>query len=67
MCHNRTEIAEVIKAPKSTVSRELRRICGLGGYLPKQAHCKALNYRNNRQAWIMPDNWELIEANLRLE
>ena len=67
MGHNRTEIAEVIEAHKSTVSRELRRNCGLRGYRPKQAHCKALNRQNHSQARIMPEIWQLIEAKLRLE
>jgi IS30 family transposase len=61
------EIAEVIGAHKSTVSRELRRNCGLRGYRPKQAHCKALNRRNHSRARIMPEIWEMIEAKLRLE
>jgi IS30 family transposase len=67
MGHNRTEIAEVIGAHKSTVSRELRRNSGLRGYRPKQAHRKALNRRNHSRARIMPEIWEMIEAKLRLE
>ena len=67
MDHNRTEIAEVIGAHKSTVSRELCRNCGLRGYRPKQAQRKALDRRNHGRARIMPENWEMIEAKLRLE
>jgi transposase, IS30 family len=67
MDHNRTEIAEVIGAHKSTVSRELRRNCGLRGYRPKQAHHKALNRRNHSQVRIMPDIWELIDTKIRLD
>jgi IS30 family transposase len=36
--HQQTEIAAVVGVHKSTVSREIRRNCGLRGYRPLQAH-----------------------------
>ena len=67
MDHNGTEIAEVIGSHKSTISRELRRNCGLRGYRPKQAHCKALSRHNHRPARIVRETWKMIETKLCLE
>ncbi len=67
MDHNRTEIAEVIGAHKSTISRELYRNCGLRGYRLKQAHQKALCRRNHSRVRILPETWELIETKLCLD
>ena len=67
MDHNRTEIAEVIGSHKSTISRELRRNCGLRGYRPNQAHFKALSRHNHGPARIFRETWEMIEAKLRLD
>ena len=65
--HNQTDIADLIKVHKSTVSRELRRNRGLRGYRPKQAHQFALNRR--KKAWyrIEASTWILIEALIRQE
>ena len=65
--HNQTEISEVIGSHKSTISRELRRNCGLRGYRPKQAHFKALSRHNHGPARIFRETWEMIAAKLRLD
>lgn len=64
---NQTEIAQLIKVHKSTISRELRRNRGLKGYRPKQAHQFALNRR--RKAWfrIEASTWIVIESLIRQE
>ena len=67
MGHNQTEISEVIGSHKSTISRELRRNCGLRGYRPKQAHFKALSRHNHGPARIFRETWEMIAAKLRLD
>jgi IS30 family transposase len=66
--HNQSQIATDIGCHKSTISRELRRNCGLKGYRPYQAdelaydrQCAA--YRA-RIAW---ETWQQVERLLRLE
>ncbi len=65
--HHQTDIADLIKVHKSTVSRELRRNRGMRGYRPKQAHQFALN--RCKKAWYRIDasTWILIEALIRQE
>lgn len=67
MGHKQTEIAEVVRVHKSTVSRELQRNRGQRGYRPKQAHQLALSRRNKAKRRIQPEIWALIEAKLRLD
>jgi len=64
--HNQSQIAAHVGCHKSTISRELRRNCGLKGYRPYQANemaydrqCEA--YRS-RIAW---DTWQQVERLLR--
>jgi len=64
MGHNRTEIAAVIGAHKSTVSRELRRNRGQRGYRPKQAQQMASSRRKKAKPRIQEDSWSLIESKL---
>ena len=47
MGHHQSEIAVVLKRHKSTISREVRRNCGLHGYRPKQAQRLALALRSS--------------------
>jgi IS30 family transposase len=49
--HSQSEIAAVLGRSKSTISRELRRNCGLRGYRPKQAQRLA---QERRQAKVKP-------------
>ena len=64
--HNQTEIAEILGVHKSTISRELRRNCGLRGYRPKQAHSLAMESQNNRAtARISNSTWSSVERLLR--
>ena len=64
--HNQTEIAEILGVHKSTISRELRRNCGLRGYRPKQAHSIAMESQNNRAtARISNSTWSSVESLLR--
>lgn len=65
--HNQTEIAQLIKVHKSTISRELRRNRGLRGYRPKQAHQFALDRRKKARYRIESSTWTLIEALIRQE
>ena len=46
--HPQSGIATVLKRDKSTISREVRRNCGLRGYRPKQAQRLALVRREAR-------------------
>src|SRR5690606_20464396 len=51
---------------KATISREVRRNCGLRGYRPQQAHQFALHRRQAKaQPRITPVHWRLIERLLR--
>ena len=45
--HKHSEIATVLKRHKSTISREVRRNCGLRGSRPKQAQRLALALRSS--------------------
>ena len=63
--HNHTDIADLIRVHKSTVSRELRRNRGLKGYRPKQAHQFVLNRRKKSRYRIKASTWILIEALIR--
>ena len=45
--HPQSGIATVLKRDKSTISREVRRNCGLRGYRPKQAQRLALALRSS--------------------
>ena len=65
--HNQTDIADLIKVHKSTVSRELRRNRGLRGYRPKQAHQFASNRRKKARYRIEVSTWILIEALIHQE
>jgi IS30 family transposase len=47
MGHDQSEIAVVLKRHKSTISREVRRNCGLRGYRPKQVQRLALALRSS--------------------
>ena len=47
MEHHQSEIAVVLKRDKSTISREVRRNCGLRGYRPKQVQRLALALRSS--------------------
>ena len=47
MGHDQSEIAVVLKRDKSTISREVRRNCGLRGYRPKQVQRLALALRSS--------------------
>lgn len=63
---NQSEIAELIGVHKSTVSRELRRNSGGRGYRPKQAHAKALQRREEKMCWGIPESsWQRVEQLLR--
>ena len=65
--HRQSEIAQLIKVHKSTISRELRRNRGLKGYRPKQAHQFALNRRNKAWFRIEASTWIVIESLIRQE
>ena len=54
MGHHQSEIAVVLKRHKSTISREVRRNCGLHGYRPKQAHLAPGPPRGQGQAEDCP-------------
>ncbi|OOZ38458.1 IS30 family transposase [Solemya elarraichensis gill symbiont] len=66
--HNQSEIADIVGVHKSTISRELRRNCGLRGYRPKQAHQLTSNRRQVKvYARISLEDWCLIDQLLREE
>jgi IS30 family transposase len=66
--HNQTQIAVNLACHKSTISRELRRNCGLKGYRPGQAEEMAYDRQceaySARIAW---HTWQEVERLLRLE
>jgi len=63
---SQTEIAEELRVHKSTVSRELKRNTGGRGYLPRQAHRKALNRRKDKVSPRIPEStWILVEKYLK--
>ena len=65
MGHNQTEIAQVLEAHKSTISRELCRNEGKRGYRPQQAHSLALERRRKAVPRITDELWALVEKLLR--
>ena len=66
--HNQIQIAQIMGRNRSTISRELRRNCGLRGYRPKQAQGFS---DGRRQAKVPPrfsgTHWVLVERLLREE
>ena len=66
--HNQSMIATVIGELKSTVSRELRRNRGGGGYRHKQAHGLALfRHQGKSLPHIDAGTWAFIETLVRKE
>lgn len=64
--HKQAEIAAIVGVDKATISREVRRNCGLRGYRPQQAHQFALHRRQAKaQPRITSVHWRLIERLLR--
>ena len=64
--HTQTEIAELLKVHKSTISRELRRDRGQRGYRPNQADTLAIQRREAAcQSRIPSHHWERVETLLR--
>jgi len=63
--HSGTEIAEVIRVHKSTVSRELRRNRGQRRYRPQQAHQLSMARRCKTRHRICSETWNLIETLIR--
>jgi len=78
---NQTQIALLIGCHKSTISRELRRNCGMKGYRPYQAdelaydrQCEAYRARITGETWMLVElllrqDWspEQISGRLKLE
>src|SRR5215216_5652705 len=78
---NQTQIALLIGCHKSTISRELRRNCGIKGYRPYQAdelaydrQCEAYRARISGETWtlvelLLRQDWspEQISGRLKLE
>jgi len=61
--HPQSGIATVLKQDKSTISREVRRNCGLRGYRPKQAQRLALAHREAKaKPRVAPGTWERVES-----
>lgn len=61
-----TEIAPIVGVHKSTISREVRRNCGLRGYRPKQAHRFAEIRRAGAvQPRISSGTWTMVKRFLR--
>lgn len=65
MEHTQSEIAQVLKVNRCTVSRELRRNIGGRGYRPKQADEKAMSRRPKSKPRIETDEWRVVEEKLR--
>jgi IS30 family transposase len=65
MGHSLSEIAEVIRVHKSTVSRELKRNRGQRGYRPQQAQNLARERRQKGVPRITAKMWALVERLLR--
>jgi transposase, IS30 family len=64
--HNQTEIALNLNCHKSTISRELRRNCGLKGYRPYQAQELAYDRQCGAyRARIAGATWETVEQLIR--
>jgi IS30 family transposase len=63
--HTQSEVAQVLKVNRPTVSRELRRNIGGRGYRPKQADEKAMSRRPKAKPRIETDEWRVVEEKLR--
>ncbi len=63
--HSLSEIAEVIRVHKSTVSRELKRNRGRRGYRPQQAQSLAMERRQKAVPRITTEVWAVVERLLR--
>lgn len=63
--HLLSEIAEVLRVHKSTVSRELKRNRGQRGYRPQQAQSLALERRQKAMPRITAQMWVLVERLLK--
>jgi IS30 family transposase len=66
--HSQTEIADLMKRSKSTISRELTRNCGQRGYRPKQSHELSLarmRARDNGRR-VTAETWLFAEEKLGL-
>jgi len=62
---NESEIAKIIGADKSTISRELSRNKSKKGYRPKKAHELAMSRRRKAKPRISPETWALVEYLIR--
>ena len=62
--HSLSEIAEVIRVHKATVSREWKRNRGQRGYRPQQAHGLALERRQKAIPRISAEMWAVVETPL---
>jgi transposase, IS30 family len=65
--HLQTEIAEIVRVHKSTISKELRCNRGWRGYRPKQAQRFSKDRQNKAQAWIEPQDWQQFESLISLK
>ncbi len=64
--HKQSEMAQVLKVNRSTISRELRRNTGGRGYRLKQAHAKATERRCQKaQPRIGEETWKTVDEKLR--
>ena len=63
---NQTQIATVVGVHKTTISRELRRNCGLRGYRPHQAHCLAQARQATKiRSRVAQTTWQQVETLVR--
>ncbi len=63
---NQSQIARVVGVHKTTISRELRRNCGLRGYRPHQAHARAQARQATRiRPRIAQTTWQQVDTLLR--
>lgn len=65
MEHTQSEMAQVLKVDRSTISRELHRNTGRRGYRPKQADEKAMSRRSKAKPRIELGEWKVEEEKLR--
>jgi len=66
--YSQAQIAELLERDKSTISRELRRNCGLRGYRPGQAHTLALTRRVSKaRSRLGREVWQQVAALTRQE
>ena len=66
--HSQTDIADLMKRDKSTISRELKRNCGQRGYRPKQSHELSLarmRAKDNGRR-VSAETWAFADAKLGL-